>query len=179
MGDKCRLRASGLVRTSALALAACSLLAVVAGCAVGPNYKPPQTPVPANWTGSTPAPTTVELTAEAQELARWWTEFQDPTLTSFVERALTGNLDLKQAELRIREARAARGIAFSGLGPTLTGTTSFQRGRAAGLTAVTTNNYQAALDTAWELDAIGGVRRNVEAADADWRRRWRPAETSR
>jgi NodT family efflux transporter outer membrane factor (OMF) lipoprotein len=88
-------------------------------------------------------------------------------LTSLVARALTSNLDLKQAEVRIREAQATRGIAFSGLGPALTGTASFQRGRGAGPAAATTNSYQTALDANWELDVIGGVRRNVEAADAD------------
>jgi multidrug efflux system outer membrane protein len=168
MTQRRRVSFSGLVRTCGIALAACSCLAGVSGCAVGPNYKPPQMPVPAGWTGQTAAPATVELTTEPADLARWWTMFQDPMLSSLVARALTSNLGLKQAETRIREAQAARGIAFSGLGPSLSGTAAFTRaGARAGLVRATNNSYQAALDASWELDVIGGLRRNLEAADAD------------
>ena len=49
-------------------------------------------------------------------MARWWDAFDDPVLVSLVERAFASNLDLKLAESRILQARAARGISAAGLG---------------------------------------------------------------
>ena len=143
------------------------------GCMVGPNYHPPAAAVPDRWAGPVPDPAAVP---PGIDLAQWWTVFDDPILTSLDERAVRSNLDLKQAEARIRQARAARGIAASGLGPTVDGTGAVQRsrnpGRNSGWTdgetrGVVSNSYQAGFDAGWELDIFGGIRRNIEAADAD------------
>lgn len=168
MSHKGQAGPSRLIRACGLVLLAYPWLAAVTGCAVGPDYKPPETQVPPNWTGPTPPVGPEEPAAAAEDLAHWWTRFQDPMLTSLVERALTSNLNLKQAEARIRQAQAARGIAFSGLGPTADLTGSFRRSRSpGGPAALTSNNYQTGLEATWNLDVIGGARRNVEAADAD------------
>ena len=76
------------------------------GCAVGPNYKEPQVQqVPAQY-GQPPAtqPTTQPIAAA------WWTSFNDRTLNQLIDEARQSNLDLRTAEARVREARAARGI---------------------------------------------------------------------
>jgi multidrug efflux system outer membrane protein len=110
------------------------------------------------------------------DLARWWTAFEDQVLTSLEDRAVRSNLDLKQAEARIRQARAARAIAASALGPTVDATGTFQRSRNPGLTSgwrkgetrgLVSNTYDAGFDAAWEIDIFGGIRRNIEAAAAD------------
>jgi multidrug efflux system outer membrane protein len=148
-------------------------LSILSGCMVGPNYQPPQADVPAHWAGPEPAATTA---LPGVDLAQWWTVFDDTILASLEERAVRSNLDLMQAEARIRQARAARGIAASGLGPTLDATSSFQRSRSPGRSSngqdgsnrgLVGNNYDAGFDAGWELDVFGGIRRNVEAADAD------------
>lgn len=151
-------------------------LIMVAGCAVGPDFKPPEMPVPATWAGAAPSPAT---TAAEKDLARWWSVFDDRRLASLIEQAVESNLDLKFAEARIRQARAARGVAESFLGPTLDATASFQRsetsvsptsdrgGSGSDTLRVTTNQYFAGFDAAWELDIFGGVRRSIEAADAE------------
>ena len=81
-----------------------------------------------------------------------------------------------QAEARIRQARAARGIAASGLGPTVDATGAIQRSRSPGRSSgwqdgvtrgLVSNTYDAGFDAGWELDIFGGIRRNIEAADAD------------
>ena len=82
---------------------------LVAGCAVGPNYKRPQAAVPTHWTV---APTRGTET-KSPETDEWWASFQDPELNSLVERSISRNLDLKLALERVQEARAARGIARS------------------------------------------------------------------
>jgi NodT family efflux transporter outer membrane factor (OMF) lipoprotein len=140
---------------------------------VGPDFQPPQVAVPANWFGPTSAS---PAEPAGVDLARWWTVFDDPTLVSLEERAVRSNLDLMQAEARIRQARAARGIAASGLGPGVDATGAFQRSRSPGRTdnwqqgetrGVVSNTYDAGFDAGWELDVFGGIRRNIEAADAD------------
>ena len=150
-----------------LAVLLCACLGAAGGCAVGPNYRPPQTDVPSAWSGPV-APAGRPIDFAAQELASWWTAFNDPALTSLVVRATQTNLDLKQAEWRILQARAARGVAGAGLGPTLGANASLTRSRAAaGTQSVTRNLYQSGLDAAWEIDIFGGAHRSVEAADAD------------
>lgn len=168
-------RGAGLGVVLALGLG----LAGLAGCTVGPNFERPETEVPAEWAGPSPGPPTQPLSLPEQELAVWWTAFRDPVLTSLVERAVRLNLDLKQAEARIRQARAARRIAVSGLGPSLDAQALYRRSRAeatlsgeADAPGVRTeagavDQYQAGFDAAWEADLFGGVRRGLEAADAD------------
>jgi NodT family efflux transporter outer membrane factor (OMF) lipoprotein len=107
---------------------------------------------------------------EVQDLAQWWTVFNDPRLTSLVERAMQANLDLRLAESRIRQARAAMGIAGADLGPTVDTAASYRRSRTPSGNsgeAVTTDFYRMGFDAGWEIDLFGGVRRGVEAAGAD------------
>src|SRR5690348_5479750 len=83
---------------------------LVGGCAVGPNYKAPQAPLPEAFdAGPTPlAATTRPSTQPVRpiDLARWWQSLDDPELNSLVERAIESNLDLKIAINRLQEARA-------------------------------------------------------------------------
>jgi len=144
-------------------------LGLSSGCMVGPDFRKPDPGMPETWIAS-PLP---EAAVEA-DLASWWTAFEDKTLISLVARALESNLDLKLAESRIRQARAARGIAASGMGPELDAAGSFRRSQSPGspgpwggdLEGPLTNQYQAGFDASWELDIFGGVRRGIEAADA-------------
>jgi len=138
------------------------------GCMVGPNYHPPQPTVPTAWVGVTEAPTseTSVATAQQADLTRWWQQFDDPMLTALVEEALKTNLDLQIAETRLRQARALRGVAVGGLWPAGTASSGYQRMNKAGVTQGDQDFYQAGLDAAWELDLFGGLRRNVESADA-------------
>ena len=153
------------IRGHSLILTAWIYLATLSSCMVGPNYQPPLTQVPADWAGAPPMPATLAENA----LARWWTLFEDPTLMSLVERAVQSNLDLMLAESRIRQARSVRRIAVSGMGPTLDANGSFRRSGSGNSNRTTEiiNDYQAGFDAGWELDIFGGVRRGIEAADAD------------
>jgi outer membrane protein, multidrug efflux system len=145
-------------------------LLFVGGCMVGPDFKPQRMEVPAAWAGPTPPP----ATAEEASLAGWWAVFHDAALTGLIDRAFQSNLDLRLAEARVWQARAARGVAFAGLGPSLDAIGSFRRDQSPGLASVgnspgpTTNLFQTGLDAAWEFDIFGGTRRDIEAAEADW-----------
>ena len=167
------------------------ILATLAGCAVGPNFKPPTPDVPATWSASaapaSPSQPSVITTAPAEDIARWWTSFNDPELTALVNRAAAANLEAREAVLRIAEARAQRDIAGAAQYPSLSGNTSYSIDRLSentptgalfskvgsfpGLSGVSIPNpysqYQLGFDASWEVDIFGRVRRSVEAAKAD------------
>jgi len=156
------------------------LLAMGVGCAVGPDYKPPETKAPEQWDGqSVVTPAHPSKTApEPVTLVEWWNAFNDPTLSSLVEMALRSNLDLRQAEARIRQARASRGVAGAPLLPQVDATALYQKSQgsseAAGGGAIATVGgvqklFQVGLDASWEIDVFGGTRRSIEAATADLR----------
>lgn len=153
------------------------------GCAVGPDYVQPRTSVPSAWKWLTgPAEEHPNATTAAPvELVEWWKSFDDPMLTSLVERAIQSNLDVLQAKARIRQARAARAIAVGGLFPDLSASADYTRshrgsgassgstssGGTGGSSSINSDLFQAGLDAAWEIDVFGGLRRNVEASSAD------------
>ena len=150
------------------------LLALVTGCMVGPSYRPAPGDVPATWSAAVPSAAPAAGAEAEDALARWWTVFQDPTLSALIDRAIASNLDLKLAASRVRQARASRRIAAGGAGPTADATGALTRSQSADPSASSrqnrapaTNRYQAGFDAAWELDLFGGVRRGIEAANAD------------
>lgn len=146
-----------------------SVLMIVTGCAtVGPDYVRPDTPVSTTWNTDLKG----ELIAEDMNpgtLAAWWDTLSDQGLSSLMDRAVSGNLDLKKARSRIREARARRGIATADLLPSLdaTGSATWIHTSEDTGSGKTNDLYSASFDAGWELDIFGGVRRSVEAAEAD------------
>ncbi len=152
---------------SAAALAA--LGALLAGCAVGPDYRSPEVKMPAAWGERSQAGDPSAAVGGKPPLAKWWTTFRDPVLDSLVERALAANPDLRLARARVREARALRGVAAADQGPTVDASGSFTRTRGGGTTSAGEDGdlFRAGFDASWEVDVFGGVRREVEAADAD------------
>lgn len=153
-------------------------LIVMAGCMAGPDFHKPEPAVSKTWHGAdAPAASPVSVAVSGKTgAARWWESFDDPVLTSLVERALDANLDVRIAKSRVRQARAARGAAAAGLWPEVDASAGYSYNRGNAVTAGTNNVwvasqpgnlYEAGLDASWELDFFGGVRRSVEAADAD------------
>ena len=147
------------------------LLIIITGCVkVGPDYVRPEMPVYKDWHTQLQGDRNTKET-DAQTLAAWWTVLSDPELSRLIERAAAGNLDLKKARARVREARARRGVAKGDLFPTLDATGQASRSRSSEATgiAMTSDLYAVGFDAAWELDIFGGVRRSVEAAEANLR----------
>ncbi|MCG6917666.1 MAG: efflux transporter outer membrane subunit [Deltaproteobacteria bacterium] len=149
-------------------LTAIIVLTVIGCAAVGPDYAPVEPKSPEKWHtdlqgGLTARPLNPET------LAHWWTTLDDPELSSLEERAVKGNLDLKEAQARIVEARALRGINKAKLFPTLDASGSVKEYRLSenSNTGDRGTLYAAGFDAGWELDIFGGVRRSVEAAQAD------------
>jgi len=150
-------------------LPAALVLFIFAGCAVvGPDYVKPDTPMPEAW--HTPAKNNLAGEhIDKKALADWWTILDDPVLTNLVESAVAGNLDLKEARARVREARARRGISDAGRFPTIDTSGSAKLNRSSEETGSGSERklYAAGFDAAWELDVFGGKKRAVEAAGAE------------
>ncbi|MCC9001795.1 MAG: efflux transporter outer membrane subunit [Candidatus Competibacter sp.] len=144
-------------------------LLLLPGCAaVGPDYVAPEPATPATWQGAAAAKVTVVRTAP-DNLASWWRQLDDPTLTGLIERALQNSLDVRTAQAKLREARARRALAGANLFPTVTASaTATQTQSSAEIGGGTTRNlYNAGFDASWEPDVFGGLRRSEEAAQAD------------
>lgn len=147
-------------------------LAGLTGCTVGPNYEPPQVKAPGVWV----SPMEGGLNAAPADLTSWWKSLGDPALDTLIDRAVAGNLDLREARARVLEARWQRGVVAADDQPKLDANGSYTRSRSSengnmgstfGSAAKETDLFQVGFDATWELDVFGGVRRAVEAADAD------------
>jgi outer membrane protein, multidrug efflux system len=154
---------------------------LVSGCMVGPDYQRPPVPTPSVWGElETPAPAAkpTEMPDEQWEYSqvspeqpvptRWWTLFGDPTLDGLIERAIAANLTLREAEARVRQARALRAIAVSTLLPNLSAGGSYTRQQNSHNVPNSgiVNLWQLGFDAGWEADVFGGLRRTVESAQA-------------
>jgi NodT family efflux transporter outer membrane factor (OMF) lipoprotein len=150
---------------------AAMFLALLAGCAVGPDYHSPKASASAQqWT----SPLVGGETNGPADLATWWKNFGDTNLDSLVTMAVQSNLTLRIAEAHVREARAERDVASGSFWPSVGTSGSYSRNRfgqngfpplPAG-TPLDYNLYNASFDATWELDIFGGTRRTIEAANA-------------
>jgi outer membrane protein, multidrug efflux system len=154
----------------------------IGGCLVGPNYHVPNVSSQPGWSSTQPASDTTDThDARAAPTSRptilesggdlpdkWWRTLGDPALNRLVEQAIVSNLTLREAEARIREARAQSAGARAGLFPTVRGDGGYSFNHDDGpLFPVEAGDYQfgaVGFDTAWELDLFGGTRRSVEAS---------------
>ncbi len=142
---------------------------LLGGCAtVGPDYRAPEPQLPAAWSRGAIEAARPERPS-AEELAQWWQRFDDPLLATLVTDALAAGLDIRDAEARLREARASRGVAAADRFPTLSASASASRNRSSSESGSgrASDLYAAGFDASWELDLFGATRRAVEAADAD------------
>lgn len=154
-------------------------IALLTGCAVGPDYQAPFVITPEHWSRAEST-----TTSKPPELSRWWTRLRDPLLSELIEEAVAHNLDVATAKAKIREARASYRQAVGGLFPTITNSESVtqNKGNSSSSTASSASStgasstawsdgsvgsytlFQAGFDASWELDLFGANKRAVEAA---------------
>jgi multidrug efflux system outer membrane protein len=141
----------------------------LAACAVGPDYKPPETETAQRFDNLEPESYSAEST-----VAQFWTLFEDETLERLVDDALAANHDLRIALTSIAEARALRGETRLDLAPTVTAGAGYTEQRFADAQLSGTpfvpreqELYDAGFDAFWELDFFGRIRRAVEASNAE------------
>jgi multidrug efflux system outer membrane protein len=146
-------------------------LLALAGCTVGPKYRQPVPPVPAQFKeGGTPDSATPSIA-----YSDWWRVFKDPELDRLEADADAANQDVRLAVARVEQAEAGAKIARSFLFPTVSLGASASRTREAqnrpnnGNTngsAATFNDFQLPAFFSYEVDAWGRVRHSIESANA-------------
>ncbi|MGC1302998.1 MAG: efflux transporter outer membrane subunit [Caulobacteraceae bacterium] len=151
---------------------------LLVGCAVGPNYAPPAVSEPARYLGQ--AAIEQRSAADGADLVSWWGSFEDPELTRLVDIALAQNLDLAQALARITQSRAQLRAATAALLPQGQGSASATTSRLSTATSEgqllgelpgferNEDVYELDAGASWEIDLFGGLRRNREAARAEY-----------
>ena len=144
---------------------------LLAGCALGPDYKRPAVDAP-------PAFRFQGDEARAIANTAWWEQFRDPVLNELIAAALRENRDVKIAASRVEfylgQYATTRSLLLPQVGVNLDASrgrlpqTSF--GQAAGAFGQQPDRvqeqYDAILSTNWELDLFGRRRRETEAARA-------------
>jgi NodT family efflux transporter outer membrane factor (OMF) lipoprotein len=138
---------------------------------VGPNYCRPAAAVADRWIDADDA----RVRSDCEDHPHWWSVFHDEKLDALVTEAYRQNLTLREAGMRILEARAQRAIAAGNLFPqTQQAVGGYTRNK---LSENVNQQFivpepwydlnNAGFNLAWELDFWGRFRRAVESADAD------------
>src|SRR5262249_48671264 len=171
------------MRIPILVAALCAAV-LFSACAVGPNYRRPQTPVTESYRGQEPP----EPTSIAD--LPWWEVFHDEVLQDLIAQALRNNYDLLTAIARVESSRGVLISTRSQMFPQGTYEGSALRGRQfsptfkATVPAPTVNHpnrtmeqtvggnttfdiFLGTLNASWELDLWGRIRRATESARAD------------
>ena len=154
---------------------------LLAGCAVGPNYKRPapfgSSPMPEAFDGATVTNDQWKLAQPSASLPRgaWWEVFGDPELNRLEAQATTNNQQLAAALANFQQARALVNISRAGYFPQISANPAFNRQRTSANQAsrgtvtgssVTFDTFSVTFDATWELDLWGRVRRAVEGSRA-------------
>lgn len=158
-------------------------LLALAGCAAGPDYHAPNTAslgVPAAYTGAQGTP---DAPVDEAALAQWWHGFNDPALNGLIDAAIANNLDIVQAQARLRQAREALRQANASFLPQVSGSASggknYRSGATSGFQLDSNGNvigsssnrwsstYSAGASASWQVDLFGELSRSAEAARAD------------
>ena len=149
-------------------------LCLLAGCAAGPDYRMPKTELPPSWQPEAPwheaVPNDTALKGD------WWELFQDGTLSTLVQRALTGNQNLRVAAARLDQAREQVTVGRSGLYPSVDLSATAARAKTSAnrplgsysipSQSTVQNNFVLGPAVNYEVDLSGRVRREVEGAQA-------------
>ena len=152
------------------------LTAMLAGCTVGPNYRP-QAPAELG----VPDVYSVAAAQTPEDLTRWWARFDDPVLGELVEASRGANTDIAQAVGRLRQARESLRQSRAGLLPTVTGSAGYNRsqnliggqssytlpdGTVTTISRGSGDSFSLGLDAQYQVGLFGEVRRTIEASRA-------------
>ena len=138
------------------------------GCAIGPDYRRPETQVPSAYRGAAPSDDSLADNA-------WWDLYKDEQLSSLIRASLANGFDARIAAARVSEARAVAAQVHGQRFPAFGYSANADRGRNALLGnpytqggGTTADGFDGYLGAAWELDLWGRVRRLDEAARAQY-----------
>lgn len=146
-------------------MTALALAALLAGCAVGPDYVRPAMELPQAYKED--GPWKVAAPGQIDSNQRWWEAYRDPFLNDLIDQANAANQNIRQAEAQYRQAQATAQIARASLWPTIGAAGAASRAQTnTNGTQRLADNYSVGLNAAWEADIWGRIRRGAEAGDA-------------
>ncbi len=146
-----------------------SLSLLLGACTVGPDYQAPNASFMDKWFSSSLSSPAV-VSQDPIDL-KWWTIFNDPLLTKYIEQSAVNNKDVQIAIANVNRARAVRSVSGGSLFPSLGTSADLTRSQSSSANSSFTSGeirdvYDADFDASWELDVFGGNRRGVEASNA-------------
>src|SRR3974390_346384 len=112
-------------------------LILIAGGAVGPNYKRPELDTPEDFRFG------VSQATNSLADLHWWELFKDPALQDLIRASLTNNYDIKQAAARVEQARQQVTVARSPLLPQIGYGGDVGRGKNAVINSIVPNGTTA------------------------------------
>lgn len=146
-----------------------SLVILLSGCALGPDYKRPAITTPDSFRSVTASAGTNSVANLA-----WWDIYKDETLNQLIRIALENNYDVRIAVTRIEQARQQAAQTRAEFYPQVgyQGTVGTGKNQMVGSptprNGVDASTALLALNAAWEVDLWGRVRRLNEAARAEF-----------
>jgi NodT family efflux transporter outer membrane factor (OMF) lipoprotein len=151
------------------------IIALLAGCTVGPDYFREAAPVSTNfkeikgWKVATPR--------DSVARGAWWSPYRDPRLDLLLRQVEISNQTVAASAAAYEQARALVREAQAGLFPTLSGSYNFNRtrtgpnagggGGTAGAGASYSTVYTVQASASWDLDVWGRIRRQIESNVAE------------
>jgi len=170
--------ALGVARFILTSIVALILVLLLAGCTVGPKYVKPTVPMTATYKEEGPAAFKESeqwqpaRPADQTSRGNWWEIFADPELNKLEEQIASSNQNLKVAEARFREARAAIRFNRAAQFPTISTVPSasylkssdFSPNFPSKIQQSSKGDFVLPFDLSYELDLWGRVRRSVAAA---------------
>jgi NodT family efflux transporter outer membrane factor (OMF) lipoprotein len=139
------------------------------GFKVGPDYCGAKAAVAPQWIDSSD----VRVRAEAADLSRWWSVFNDPQLNDLVEHAYNQNINLKDYATRILQARYNLAIAKGEIFPQTQDASGSYTRRGTSVTKIFPgsskwfDSWNMGFNLSWELDFWGLYRRQILSANAN------------
>jgi len=147
-------------------------LALLAGCAVGPDYHRPALDVPEQYRDMAPAASGASGAAASLGDSGWWEVYPDADLQALLSTALKNNYDVKIAVARIDEARAELRTTQMNYLPQVSIDASAARAKTSDYallpgTPRINNEAQVQILASYQIDLWGQLRRMNEAARAN------------
>jgi NodT family efflux transporter outer membrane factor (OMF) lipoprotein len=160
------------------ALAGLLMALSLAGCAVGPDFKPSDPPQDRYYVqqpiSTNSGETEQHVVMGANLQTDWWKLLQSPELDRVVEQALANNWSIDAARANLAKAAEGVAVARGGLYPQVDAVgdagrqkygASFLGPQAAAFPLF--SSYTGGAVISYDLDAFGGQRRQIEFAGAD------------
>jgi outer membrane protein, multidrug efflux system len=159
-------RAAGMATSVAAAL--------LVGCEVGPHYQRPDNALVNSSSAAGHFVGAADVAISSAEVpAAWWQLYEDPKLDEWVQLSLAQNTDLRKADANLERSRASVREIRSLRTPSAAVDAGVQYAQLAGeqylqpITPPRSSYYDTELTVAYDLDLFGGIRRGIEAAEAD------------